>query len=242
MDAEGDQGRVRGAAPRLGVPPLTRRGGALALGGRLDRRHERDARGDDPAALLVRRRRLARARADAHAWRSWRVAKRRSARSKPEPYWLVDATFQPVSGEAGRKYDGRFRAGPEPAVWATEPQARGPRFVDGGPRAARWRDLAKVRRRRRVREKAPLLLRPDVVAARRPTRATASRRAATLSAAQRLYEEHNGAHLPAYELTLPVERHGRRDQADGRAGRRGARVRRRGALRDRSGRPPPSAA
>ena len=42
-------------------------GGPLALRGRLDRRHERDARGDDPPALLVRRRRLARPRADADA-------------------------------------------------------------------------------------------------------------------------------------------------------------------------------
>ena len=52
--------------PRDGLR-AARGGGALALGGRLDRRHERDARGDDPAALLVRRRGLARPRADADA-------------------------------------------------------------------------------------------------------------------------------------------------------------------------------
>src|ERR1700761_7426921 len=37
---------------------------------------------------------------------------------KPEPYWLVDATFQPVSGDAGRTYEGRYHAGagaPSPA-------------------------------------------------------------------------------------------------------------------------------
>ena len=44
-----------------------RGGRALALGGRLDRRHERHARGDDPPALVLRRRRLARPRADADA-------------------------------------------------------------------------------------------------------------------------------------------------------------------------------
>ena len=25
---------------------------------------------------------------------------------KPEPYWLVDATFEPTGGESGRRYDG----------------------------------------------------------------------------------------------------------------------------------------
>ena len=44
-----------------------RGGGPLALGGGLDRRHERHARGDDPPALVLRRRRLARPRADADA-------------------------------------------------------------------------------------------------------------------------------------------------------------------------------
>ncbi len=54
------------AAPGGGVR-AARAGGPLALGGRLDRRHERHARGHDPAAQLLRRRRLAGARADAHA-------------------------------------------------------------------------------------------------------------------------------------------------------------------------------
>ena len=46
-----------------------RGGGAVALRGRLDRRHERDARGDDPAALVVRRRGLARAACRRRRWR-----------------------------------------------------------------------------------------------------------------------------------------------------------------------------
>ena len=54
------------AAPGAGVR-AARAGGALALGGRLDSRHERHARGDDPPAQLLRRRGLARARADADA-------------------------------------------------------------------------------------------------------------------------------------------------------------------------------
>ena len=66
MTTRRDQAGVRRAAARRRVPHA-RGGGALALRGRLDRRHERHARGDDPAALLVRRRGLARPRADADA-------------------------------------------------------------------------------------------------------------------------------------------------------------------------------
>src|SRR5687768_17264026 len=29
----------------------------------------------------------------------------------PEPYWLVDATFEPTGGESGRRYHGRYHAG-----------------------------------------------------------------------------------------------------------------------------------
>ena len=29
----------------------------------------------------------------------------------PEPYWLVDATFEPTGGEGGRRYHGRYHAG-----------------------------------------------------------------------------------------------------------------------------------
>jgi DNA topoisomerase-3 len=34
----------------------------------------------------------------------------------PEPYWLVDATFEPVAGEGGRRYEGRFHAGANPRL------------------------------------------------------------------------------------------------------------------------------
>ena len=55
-----------GLRPAVGVRQA-RGGGPLALGGRLDRRHERHPRGHDPAALLVRPRRHARPRPDADA-------------------------------------------------------------------------------------------------------------------------------------------------------------------------------
>ena len=36
----------------------------------------------------------------------------------PEPYWLVDATFEPTGGESGRRYHGRYHAGSEPRMMA----------------------------------------------------------------------------------------------------------------------------
>src|SRR6185436_1244280 len=39
---------------------------------------------------------------------------------KPEPYWLVDATFEPVQGEPGRRYEGRFHAGAKPRLQTAE--------------------------------------------------------------------------------------------------------------------------
>ena len=35
---------------------------------------------------------------------------------KPEPYWVVDAVFDPVAEPAGRVYEGRFHAGANPRV------------------------------------------------------------------------------------------------------------------------------
>src|SRR5215470_770137 len=41
----------------------------------------------------------------------------------PEPYWLVDAVFDPVEGESGRKYAGRFHAGANPRLASAEAAA-----------------------------------------------------------------------------------------------------------------------
>ena len=65
-DERGHEGGLRWAAPGGGVR-APGAGGEIALGGRLDRGHERHPRGDDPAAQLLRRGGVARARADAHA-------------------------------------------------------------------------------------------------------------------------------------------------------------------------------
>ena len=137
---------------------------------------------------------------------------------KPEPYWLVDARFEPV---------GRRR---RPGVRRPLPRRRAAAAGDGrGGRGDRRRRARPGRRDHEAREvdeegarAAPV--RPDVAAARRQhalrllRAAHARRRAAALRGAQ-------GAHLPAHELALPDRRHGRRDQADRRAGRQAARVR-----------------
>ena len=101
----------------------------------------------------------------------------------PEPYWLVDATF-----ETGRRRraatSGRFHAGAQPRLKTAE-EADGDRR--GRPRRARA-TITKLEKTTR-REKAPLLY--DLTSLQREanTRFGFSARR-TLAAAQRLYEEH----------------------------------------------------
>ena len=128
---------------------------------------------------------------------------------KPEPYWLVDATFAaPNRSSAG----GRRRARLPRAASTPPPGERagaGPRISSRG--AARSRSCARAsgragddhqaREERAARERADAL-RPDDAAARgqQPLRLLrpphARRRAAPLRGAQ-------GAHLPAHQLALP---------------------------------------
>jgi DNA topoisomerase-3 len=101
----------------------------------------------------------------------------------PEPYWLVDATFDPVSGDPGRKYVGRFHAGAQPRLKTSEEAEAIVAAVRGGPG-----EITKLEKTTR-REKAPLLY--DLTSLQREanTRFGFSARR-TLAAAQRLYEEH----------------------------------------------------
>ena len=101
----------------------------------------------------------------------------------PEPYWLVDATFEPVSGDPGRRYVGRFHAGAQPRLKTAEEASAIVAAVEGG--AGEITKLEKTTRR----EKAPLLY--DLTSLQREanTRFGFSARR-TLAAAQRLYEEH----------------------------------------------------
>jgi len=107
---------------------------------------------------------------------------------KPEPYWLVDATFEP-SADADRRYEGRFHAGAKPRV-ATEAEAN--------EIVAACRDglgvITKLEKREQV-EKPPMLY--DLTSLQRDanTRFGFSARR-TLAAAQRLYEEHKALTYP----------------------------------------------
>ncbi len=129
---------------------------------------------------------------------------------KPEPYWLVDATFEPEGG--------RVRTQLPRALLRRLEAAPGDRR---GGRGDRRRRPGPGRRDHQARDDQALRegaapVRPHEPPARRQhalrlLRAPhAGRRAAPLRGAQ-------GAHLPAYELPLPDLGHGRRDQADRRA-------------------------
>jgi DNA topoisomerase-3 len=108
---------------------------------------------------------------------------------KPEPYWLVDATFQPVEGEPARKYVGRFHEGANPRLKTAEEATAIVEAVRG-----RQGEISKLEKTTR-KEKAPLLY--DLTSLQRDanTRYGFSARR-TLSAAQRLYEEHKALTYP----------------------------------------------
>src|SRR5262245_4265105 len=99
----------------------------------------------------------------------------------PEPYWLVDATFETVDDP--RSYVGRYHAGSQPRLKTAEEASAIVEAVRGG--AGTITKLEKTKRS----EKAPLLY--DLTSLQREanTRYGFSARR-TLAAAQRLYEEH----------------------------------------------------
>jgi DNA topoisomerase-3 len=108
---------------------------------------------------------------------------------KPEPYWLVDATFEPVGGEAGRRYEGRYHAGAQPRLKTVEE-------AEAVVAAVRGREGAITKLETSTKkERAPLLY--DLTSLQRDanTRYGFSARR-TLAAAQRLYEEHKAITYP----------------------------------------------
>jgi DNA topoisomerase-3 len=107
----------------------------------------------------------------------------------PEPYWLVDARFEPTDGEPGRRYAGRFHAGSEPRMKTAEEAEAIVAAVRDQP--GQITKLEKTTKR----ERAPLLY--DLTSLQRDanTRFGFSARR-TLSAAQRLYEEHKALTYP----------------------------------------------
>ncbi len=150
---------------------------------------------------------------------------------KPEPYWLVDATFaadrrscraRTANGE--RIYVGHFQA---PA--GSPGTTKGPRIGTEEEAQAivaacegRPGTITKLEKKEQ-REKAPMLY--DLTTLQREAnnrygfsaKRTLGGRAAALRGAQ-------GAHLSAHQLALPDDRHGRGDQADRRARGRAQRV------------------
>jgi DNA topoisomerase-3 len=108
---------------------------------------------------------------------------------KPEPYWLVDAVFEPTSGEPLRRYSGRFHAGSQPRLKTAEEASAVVAAVRDQPGS-----ITKLEKTTR-KERAPLLY--DLTSLQREanTRYGFSARR-TLAAAQRLYEEHKALTYP----------------------------------------------
>jgi DNA topoisomerase III len=108
---------------------------------------------------------------------------------KPEPYWVVDANFDPVQEPKGRFYEGRYHAGADPRIKTAE---------EAAAIVAACRDqigtITKLEKSER-KERAPMLY--DLTRLQRDASSrfgfTARR---TLAAAQRLYEEHKALTYP----------------------------------------------
>src|SRR5665213_2446303 len=113
---------------------------------------------------------------------------------KPEPYWLVDARFEP-STDTARRYEGRLHAGAKPRI-ATEAEALAivTAVRDTLTGAGGAGEITKVEKRE-VTERPPMLY--DLTSLQRDanTRFGFSARR-TLGAAQRLYEEHKALTYP----------------------------------------------
>jgi DNA topoisomerase III len=107
---------------------------------------------------------------------------------KPEPYWLVDASFEPV-GDAARRYSGRYHAGAQPRLKTAAEAEAVVAAVKG-----REGEITKLEKTTK-KERAPLLY--DLTSLQRDanTRFGFSARR-TLAAAQRLYEEHKALTYP----------------------------------------------
>jgi DNA topoisomerase-3 len=156
---------------------------------------------------------------------------------EPEPYWVVDAVFDPTAAPANRTYEGRYHAGAAglPGRRSASPDgeqaSRGARVKSAqeadqivGACRGRTGEITKLEKSER-RERPPILY--DLTSLQRDANArygfTARR---TLAAAQRLYEEHaaltyprtNSRYLPSDMISSikPIARlvGGQREYAD----------------------------
>jgi DNA topoisomerase III len=107
----------------------------------------------------------------------------------PEPYWVVDASFDPVAEPSGRSYEGRYHAGANPRLKSAEEAEAVVSACQG-----QMGEITKLEKSER-KERAPLLY--DLTQLQRDANGrygfTARR---TLAAAQRLYEEHTALTYP----------------------------------------------
>ena len=132
----------------------------------------------------------------------------------PEPYWLVDAAFE---ADGKRIYEGRYHAGAKPRI-ATAAEAEAI-VADCRGKTGTITKLEK----KEQREKAPMLYDLTTLQREANNRYGFSAKR-TLVGGAALLRGAQGAHLSAYQLALPDQRHGCRDQADRRARRRRCRT------------------
>ncbi len=108
---------------------------------------------------------------------------------KPEPYWVVDARFAALAQPAGRAYEGRYHAGAKPRLASAQEAAAIVAACEG-----QTGEITKLEKRQ-SKERPPFLY--DLTSLQRDANKRfgfyASR---TLSAAQRLYEEHKALTYP----------------------------------------------
>ena len=108
---------------------------------------------------------------------------------EPEPYWLVDAQFEPTGGDTGRGYSGRYHDGSQPRLKTAQEAEAVVAAVRG-----KQGEITKLETTKRS-EKAPLLYDLTTLQREANTRYGFSARR-TLAAAQRLYEEHKALTYP----------------------------------------------
>ncbi len=108
---------------------------------------------------------------------------------RPEPYWVVDAVFDPVAAPTGRVYEGRYHAGANPRIKTAEEATK---IVEECLRQTG--EITKLEKTEK-KDRAPMLY--DLTQLQRDANGrfgfTARR---TLAAAQRLYEEHKALTYP----------------------------------------------
>ena len=120
---------------------------------------------------------------------------------KPEPYWLVDATFAapPLEGEQGageRVYRGHYQAAPSDKGLVKGPRISTEELASAIVRACEGREgtITKLEKKQQ-RERAPMLYDLTTLQREANNRYGFSAKR-TLSAAQRLYEEHKALTYP----------------------------------------------